>query len=45
MHAFNPLYTVLTIIVVMGALQGACAYLIYMERKVSAASSTTSPRY
>src|SRR5437899_4397223 len=36
MHAFNPLYTILTIIVIMGALQGTCAYLIYVERKISA---------
>src|SRR5439155_9190386 len=36
MHAFNPLYTILTVIVVMGALQGTCAYLIYVERKISA---------
>src|SRR5436305_7698082 len=36
MHPFNPLYTILTIIVVMGVLQGVCAYLIYVERKISA---------
>jgi NADH-quinone oxidoreductase subunit H len=36
MHAFNPLYTIITILVVMGVLQGACAYLIYVERKVAA---------
>src|SRR5207248_2293574 len=36
MHAFNPWYTILTIIVVMGALQGTCAYLIYVERKICA---------
>ncbi len=36
MHSFNPLYTILTIVVVMGALQGTCAYLIYVERKVCA---------
>lgn len=36
MHAFNPLYTVLTIIVIMGVLQGTCAYLIYVERKLCA---------
>src|SRR5438552_3127520 len=36
MHAFNPLYTILTIIVIMGALQGTCAYLIYVERKICA---------
>ena len=36
MHAFNTLYTILTIIIVMGALLGTCAYLIYLERKISA---------
>jgi NADH-quinone oxidoreductase subunit H len=36
MHEFNLLYTVLTIVVVMGALQGTCAMLIWVERKVSA---------
>jgi NADH-quinone oxidoreductase subunit H len=33
----NPLlYTIITIVVMMGVLQGACAYLIYVERKVAA---------
>src|SRR5436853_2480653 len=36
MHAFNPLYTILTIVVIMGALQGIDAYLILVERKISA---------
>lgn len=36
MHEFNPLYTILTIAVIMGVLQGACAYLIYVERKIAA---------
>lgn len=37
MHGFeHPWYTVLTIIVVMGVLQGVCAYLIWVERKISA---------
>src|SRR5207248_11371718 len=30
------LATILTIIVMMGVLQGACAYLIYVERKIAA---------
>ena len=37
MHGFlHPWYTILTIIVVMGVLQGVCAYLIWVERKISA---------
>src|SRR3954447_17295768 len=36
MHEFNWLYTVITIVVIMGVLQGACAYLIYLERKMAA---------
>ncbi|HEV8060177.1 MAG TPA: NADH-quinone oxidoreductase subunit NuoH [Gemmataceae bacterium] len=36
MPEFNLLYTVITIVVVMGALQGTCAYLIMVERKVCA---------
>src|SRR5437870_11034925 len=37
MHGFeHPWYTILTVIVVMGVLQGVCAYLIWVERKISA---------
>lgn len=36
MHQFNLIYTVITIAVIMGVLQGACAYLIYLERKMAA---------
>ena len=36
MPDFNPLYTVITIAVVIGALQGTCAYLIMLERKICA---------
>src|SRR5258706_13341080 len=36
MHEFNWLYTVITIVVIMGVLQGACAYLICLERKMAA---------
>ena len=36
MPEFNWLYTLITIVVVMGALQGTCAYLIMVERKVCA---------
>src|SRR5579864_1907561 len=36
MHGFNLLYTVLTIAGVLGVILGACAFLIYVERKVSA---------
>jgi NADH-quinone oxidoreductase subunit H len=35
-HEFNLWLTLLTIVVVFGALQGTCAILIYLERKVSA---------
>src|SRR4029077_12697235 len=36
MHDFNLLYTIITIVVIMGLIQGVCAYLIYVERKISA---------
>jgi NADH-quinone oxidoreductase subunit H len=36
MHDFNFWATVITIIVLMGAIQGTCAYLILLERKISA---------
>ena len=36
MHEFNLLYAILTIIVMMGVLQGTFAYLILLERKVAA---------
>src|ERR1700735_3342744 len=36
MPEFNLLYTVITIAVVIGALQGTCAYLIMLERKICA---------
>jgi NADH-quinone oxidoreductase subunit H len=36
MHDFNFWATVITIIVMMGVLQGTCAYLILLERKISA---------
>jgi NADH-quinone oxidoreductase subunit H len=36
MHDFNLVYTVLTIAVIMGALQGVCAYLVLLERKIAA---------
>jgi NADH-quinone oxidoreductase subunit H len=36
MHDFNLLYTIITIVVIMGVLQGACAYLIWVERKIAA---------
>ena len=35
-YDFNLLFTVITIVVVMGALLGSCAYLILLERKVAA---------
>src|SRR5436309_84221 len=35
-HEFNLLATILTIAVIMGVIQGTCAYLIYVERKLSA---------
>jgi NADH-quinone oxidoreductase subunit H len=35
-HEFNLIYTVLTILVVFGALQGTCGFLVYVERKVCA---------
>src|SRR6476661_6054546 len=36
MHDFSFWYTLLTILVVFGAIQGTCAMLIYVERKVAA---------
>src|SRR5258708_14924239 len=36
MHSFNLLYTVITIVVIMGVLQGTCAYLVLAERKIAA---------
>lgn len=36
MHEFNPWYTIPTIIVVIAILQLTCAYLIWLERKISA---------
>ncbi len=36
MAAFNPWITILTIVVVMAAILGICAYLILMERKIAA---------
>ena len=36
MHEFNLIFTVITIIVIMGVLQGSCAYLIWVERKLAA---------
>jgi NADH-quinone oxidoreductase subunit H len=36
MHAFSFWATIITIIVVMGVIQGICAYLILLERKLSA---------
>src|SRR4029077_650914 len=36
MHDFNLLYTIITIVVIMGLIQGVCAYLIYVERKLCA---------
>jgi NADH-quinone oxidoreductase subunit H len=36
MHEFNFWYTLLTIVVVFGALQGTAGFLVYVERKVCA---------
>jgi NADH-quinone oxidoreductase subunit H len=36
MHEFNIWYTLITILVVFGGLQGTCAFLVYVERKVCA---------
>jgi NADH-quinone oxidoreductase subunit H len=36
LHDFNPWLALFTIVVIFGALQGTCAILIYLERKVSA---------
>jgi NADH-quinone oxidoreductase subunit H len=35
-YEFHPWWTVITIAVIMGVLQGTCAYLILLERKVAA---------
>jgi NADH-quinone oxidoreductase subunit H len=36
MHDFNFLHAVLTIAILMGVLQGLCAYLVLLERKIAA---------
>jgi NADH-quinone oxidoreductase subunit H len=36
MGEFNLLYTVISIVAVLAVLQGTCAFLIYMERKIAA---------
>lgn len=36
MHEFDLVFTVITIVVMMGVLQGSCAYLIWVERKIAA---------
>jgi NADH-quinone oxidoreductase subunit H len=36
MHSFSLISTLVTILIVIAALQGACAYLIYVERKIAA---------
>jgi NADH-quinone oxidoreductase subunit H len=36
MHEFNIWHVLLTILVVFGALQGVCGFLVYVERKVCA---------
>jgi NADH-quinone oxidoreductase subunit H len=36
MHDFNIWYALITILVVFGALQGTCGFLVYVERKVCA---------
>src|SRR5687768_3639111 len=36
MHDFNLWHTLLTVLVVFGALQGVCGFLVYVERKVCA---------
>src|SRR4051794_16958152 len=36
MHDFNIWHALLTILVVFGALQGICGFLVYVERKVCA---------
>jgi NADH-quinone oxidoreductase subunit H len=35
-YEFHPWWAIITVAVVMGALQGTCAYLILLERKVAA---------
>src|SRR5947199_8193548 len=36
MHEFNIWHTLLTIVIVFGALQGTAGFLVYVERKVCA---------
>jgi NADH-quinone oxidoreductase subunit H len=36
MPEFNLWYTIISIVVVLGVLQGTCAFLIYLERKIAA---------
>src|SRR5262245_33844160 len=36
MHEFNLLYTLITIAIVFGALQGTAGFLVYVERKICA---------
>jgi len=36
MHEFNIWHTLLTLLVIFGALQGICGFLVYVERKVCA---------
>jgi len=36
MTTHQLILTIITILVVMGAILGACAYLIYVERKIAA---------
>src|SRR3954468_2184708 len=36
MHEFNIWYTLITVLVVFGVLQGTCGFLVYVERKVCA---------
>src|SRR5579864_4434761 len=35
-YEFHPWWTIITVAVIMGVLQGTCAYLILLERKVAA---------
>lgn len=36
MHEFNFFHAFITIVIVLGVIQGACMYLIYVERKMAA---------
>src|SRR6516225_10058730 len=36
MGDFNLLYTIISIVAVLAVLQGTCAFLIYLERKIAA---------